>query len=349
MKSLRDLEMLLGLSGRTLREVAGRAGSFYRPFDIRRPGTGKWRHIDNPTGQLKLIQHSIKRKVLGSYPVHAAMFGGVPGRSVEAAASLHLGKECVVGIDIRDFFPMTHHSRVNALLRSTGWEPRCARLLTQLTTFQHRLPQGAPTSVTLGNLVLRDLCTEVVELCTPRGINVSFYVDDITLSGRGEPVREIIQPVVNLVTAHGYAIRSNKIRIMASSGRQEVLGLVVNRERLSAGRSRISLIRDEAIDRSAEPLIPVRVRGRVCHVEGVSSAQGAALKRLVTAIWEASTPGRYTKKKGSETRPCRHARRHSRERSQRPKGLGRRKTSAPSSSRRPMERPDLGLRRAARP
>lgn len=325
LSTLRDLEELSGISGRRLMDLARRAGTYYRPFDLRRTGSAKWRHIDNPTDELKTVQRRLDLKVLRQLPLRPEMFGGVPGRSARDAAALHLAKECVAILDLREFFPSTSHGRVYRTFRALGWDARAARILTQLTTFQQRLPQGAPTSVTLGNLVLEPLCKDLAALCEARALRVSLYVDDVTISGSGDAVRAAIEPIIRLIRQHGYAVRHSKVRIMPSGGRQEVLGTGVNRGRLSVGRRRIEALRGGLLEEQNSLQLPARLAGGMAHVRSVSAIQGLSLERLARQIWESSTPGRDGRRRvKGETRPCSTARRHCTHR-----GTAERSTSVP--------------------
>lgn len=287
--TLPEVASKIGISGARLLDVAKSVGSYYQPFDIKRAGTKKWRHIDNPTGALKEIQSRIQSRLLGGFPIRPEMFGGVPGRSHLDAASRHLRQQCVVIIDIKGFFPSTSNGRVHRLFRRLGFDPRAARVLTQLTTFQRRLPQGASTSTTIGNLVLGDLCSEVVGLC--RSMNVTFFVDDITISGAsGSNVRAMVEQVVRLVRKHNYRIGHHKVEIMSAGGSQHVLGVNVNRSRLSAGRGRIRDLRDQLIGKEVAPS-PKSLLGRVGYVKSINCHQAAALQRLADRILLSSSSG----------------------------------------------------------
>src|SRR5438046_1585603 len=106
--SLRRLEQILGWDRESLRRFAEHAGRYYRPFDRRRQrGTGKWRHIDNPTDDLKKLQQRIERRILNHVPLPATMMGAVSGRSIRDNATRHLGQSMVVTLDLRACFPRT--------------------------------------------------------------------------------------------------------------------------------------------------------------------------------------------------------------------------------------------------
>lgn len=304
MRTLREIERVIRVSIPTLRRVAGRAGSYYQSWDLRQEGSRKWRHIDHPTGELKEVQSALQSRLLSRLPLHPQMYGGVSGRSHLDAATLHLRQDCVACIDIRDFFPSTSNDKVYRTFVRVGFGPRESRLLTQLTTFQHRLPQGAATSVTIGNLVLAPLCADVVALCT--GLNVSFFIDDITISGPGDRVRATVEPTVRLIQRHGYKVRHKKIVIRGAARCQQVLKVVVNRPHLSRGREKIQEIRDALIALKGAAAIPRSIAGRIGYAGSIAKHQGAALLRFAERVLHTDSVATADEvKAGDLRRPCR--------------------------------------------
>lgn len=65
----------------------------------------------------------------------------------------YVGADIVLKMDLRDFFSRTTLDRVRAYFVKIGWGGDAADLLVRLTTYQQGLPQGAPTSPRLSNLV----------------------------------------------------------------------------------------------------------------------------------------------------------------------------------------------------
>ncbi len=140
--SMRHLEALLGRDRADIRRIANSAGRFYRPFDLRRiAGQGKWRHIDNPVGELKRYQSRIHERMFHDFAFPETMIGAVPGRSIKDNAALHLRQPMVVALDLRDCFPRISDREVYRVFNEVlGCSAVISALLTKLTTFQHRLP-----------------------------------------------------------------------------------------------------------------------------------------------------------------------------------------------------------------
>ena len=310
--SMRRLEQLLGCSRKDLQRIAEKAGSYYKPFDRRcERGRGKWRHIDNPTGDLKAIQRRIQRRILQTITLPETMTGGVHGRSIRDNALLHVGQPLVVTLDLRDCFPRTSDVNVFRVFRElVGCSPDIAAPLTKLTTFQHRLPQGAPTSSTLANLTLLTMHNQIAQIAASLGLQFGFYIDDIALSG--EHALDAIEAVVQVIQENGHGVRRQKLLRMPAYTAQKVTGVLVNRK-ISTGSARVRELRRKIYELSAKPGIPDhgirRIRGQISHVKWLCPVQGISLERLANRLLP-GTGMDARKPRSDEIRPCRNTRRH---------------------------------------
>ena len=311
--SMRRLEQLLGRSRDDLLRIAGHAGRYYRPFDRRRRrGEGKWRHIDNPTSELKELQSRIQRGILAHVLFPDTMLGGVRCRSIRDNGAHHVRQPMLVTLDLRDCFPRTGNLQIFRAFRTVvGCSPKIAGLLTQLTTFQHRLPQGAPTSLTLANLTLLQMHEDIRTVAERMDLAWTFWVDDIAFSG--QRALDAIEPIMGIIHHHGHAVRRSKIECMPCTTRMRVTGVAVNLKP-SIELVRRSEIREE-IFRLASLQDPLdwelrRVRGQINHVRYISSEQGAALNRLAERFLPAVGAG-GARPRTDETRSCSSTARHS--------------------------------------
>jgi hypothetical protein len=165
----------------------------------------------------------------------------------------HAGRAVVVKMDVVDFFENTAPSRVTRTLQWVGWDREAARILTDLTTWAGGLPQGAPTSPRLSNLVNFYMDVQLAAVARRRGGVYTRYADDITISygeDDGQRVRDTIQAAMAVLRHHGYRLHTRrKLHVARSHQRQVVTGLVVNervrlprevRRRLRATRHRIA-------------------------------------------------------------------------------------------------------------
>ena len=146
--STRELEQWLDVPVKQLRAT----DLGYSTFDIKKR-SGKTRKIDSPNPNLKALQRTILRKLLQGLKVHESAVGFEKGKSIVTAAKQHVDKQIVLNFDIVDFFPSISDLQIKQYFRAIGWNLASANLLTRLVTYKGRLPQGAPTSPRLSNLV----------------------------------------------------------------------------------------------------------------------------------------------------------------------------------------------------
>lgn len=194
--------------------------------------SGGQRTIDAPAAPLKALQRTILRRLLKRLPCHPAATGFEPERSIVTNAAPHVGAAVVVRMDLQDFFPSTTSARVRDYFQALGWdEPSCA-LLTDWCTLNGGLPQGAPTSPRLSNLVNYPLDVRLTALAERMHAVYTRYADDITFSFAGEgrgPATAIIRLTKLVCQEYGYRLHlKRKLRIRRRHQSQRVTGLVVN-------------------------------------------------------------------------------------------------------------------------
>ena len=140
---------------------------YYSEFTIPKRHGGS-RSIQAPSEGLKALQRRVLHRLLNPLPMHPAATGFVPGRSIVHNARPHLGQGVVINIDLADFFPSITAERVQKAFRGIGWNKQAASVLTNICTYQGRLPQGAPTSPAISNLVCRRLDERLAALVAGR-------------------------------------------------------------------------------------------------------------------------------------------------------------------------------------
>lgn len=317
--SRRKLCGQIGCEWGELKELAEHVGRFYQSFDEEKPGKPptEWRHLDVPHLSLKKIQRRIATFLRLRVSLPETMQGGVRGRSPKTNAGFHLGQKVVFKLDIRNCFPSIGPTKVFRVFRSLGFSDEISRVLTKLTTFQHRLPQGAPTSSILANLVLLPLHDEIQRVCGLLGVRCTFFVDDITLSG--DRAREVAGLVIGIVRRRGFSLRARKVCLLACHREaQRVTGVLVNGRRMSVGRNRLSWLRSRILWLSRSENIADAdlrsIRSAISQIAHISSVQGRALSRLAKArlpaqglpVKPSSVPARFHR--------CKSTRKHSRKR-----------------------------------
>jgi RNA-directed DNA polymerase len=226
----------------------------YREFFIPKRSGGR-RRILAPDEPLKKLQRRILRRLFGRLKCHAAAMGFEKARSIVTNAQLHVGHAVVLKMDIKDFFPSTRSKRVYYYFRKIGWNREVANLLVRLCTHEGGLPQGAPTSPRLSNLVNHRLDARLTGLAAGRWFRnpmtgemaggeqydavYSRYADDLTFSFPADDpdiIHYVIRMTNEILTQEGYNLHFHKKLVIARRhARQQVTGLVVN-ERVNLPR-----------------------------------------------------------------------------------------------------------------
>lgn len=285
--SIRDLAFRLGVSADTIKTIAGQAGRYYDPF-IKRSGN-KERLIDNPTGPVRALQDRIQERLLAPLYLPDYIHGGVPGRSPISNAAAHLGQRVVVAADIKSFFPsITHHQIFDIWRRTLGCTPTIARYLTQLTSFERHLPQGAPTSTALANLVLHQAGTEVRQASAALGLVHTTFVDDLTFSG--EKARDVLGVAVETLRKAGFRLPHRKIKIMGSRVQKRITGAVLG-VKLTVPKDKKSKAR-AAFHRLAHTTLGSREReaarrsavGLIAHMASIDKKLAERFRRQLESI-----------------------------------------------------------------
>lgn len=233
-RGIDELCRRLGMTEQQLRAVP----LAYHTFEIPKR-TGGSRTIAAPDKPLKETQRLILRRVLGRLKAHLSATGFERLFSIVSNALPHVAQDVVIKLDIMDFFGSAGGRRLDNYFRAIGYNADAAALLTTLCTHEHRLPQGAPTSPRLSNLLNHRLDSRLAALADSRGLAYSRYADDITFSGpqtmdqakSAIRINDVIHLAKRILKDEGYTLHTEKkLRIAHKHDRQLVTGLVVNRK-----------------------------------------------------------------------------------------------------------------------
>lgn len=295
----------------------------YRYRWILRPG--RPRLFEIPRLRLKQVQRKLM-ELFAAIPPHARAHGFVPGRSVASCLEPHVGQDIVLRMDLRHFFPSIRRGRVMAMLRDFGYPELVAKLIARLVTStvpqpiletsrtsfgvqayevlsyalgQPHLPQGAPTSPVLANLVAWKLDCRLAGLAERVGAKYTRYADDLIFSGDrsfGRGLVKFRELVLAIAIDEGFSIRHTKTRTMRRGGRQIAAGLVMN-QRLNVPRENYDQLRAilhncardglETQNRDEHPDFLAHLKGRVAYVAAINPLRGQKLVEMIRKLEEA--------------------------------------------------------------
>ena len=212
----------------------------YKSFSIRKK-TGGNRLILAPEKNLRLMQRCLNRLLQAAYHAPVCATGFIPHRSIADNACFHVGKKYVFNTDLEDFFTSISYDHVynSLLIRPFEFSPTIARTIAGLccteatVAGQSRviLPQGAPTSPIMANIVCLPLDRKCSGLAKRFGALYSRYADDITFSSNKNMFfsgSEFMMEFQRIIGSQQFSINHIKDRVQNYAGRQMVTGLVVN-------------------------------------------------------------------------------------------------------------------------
>lgn len=225
--------MLVGYKYQYLIKISNGAKKFYRTFEIPKK-SGGFREISEPLPSLKEIQHWILGEILEKVPVSRYAKAYVHKRSIRENARFHISQKVVLTIDLENFFGSLKFGKVYGLFLKLGYSAPVSTMLTNLCCLDGSLPQGAPTSPTLSNILMLQTDKMIAGFIKEKKIRYTRYADDLTFSGDFEPgiVITFVKSVMNDVNLR---VNEKKIRVRRPGQRQEVTGVIVN-EKLQAPR-----------------------------------------------------------------------------------------------------------------
>ncbi len=251
-ENVEDLSKAMKVSVGTIRYFAfskkTSAVNHYTRFAIPKK-SGEQRLISAPVYRLKQIQYWILENILSPIEIHKAAHGFVPNRSIVSNAKKHVGADVVVNMDLKNFFPTVTYKRIKGVFQHLGYseqlatifgllctEPKVAEVELDQTKFylsqsERFLPQGAPTSPYLTNILCYKMDRRFEGLADKLNFNYTRYADDLTFSGDqscNEKISRLIACSKLIVREEGFKIHPDKLHVMRKNNRQEVTGIVVN-------------------------------------------------------------------------------------------------------------------------
>ncbi len=181
-----------------------------------------------PDPLLKYVQKNILHHVLEGLSVADCAMAYRKWPGIVRNATTHVKKPLVMKLDIKDFFGSITFEMVLRYAFPIIYFPSAVGvLLTALCCYGEYLPQGAPTSPMISNLVMKPFDEFMIKWCDRQNISYSRYCDDMTFSGDFD-VREVRQKAENFLHTMGFELNPKKTKVLSQRTRQTVTGLVVN-------------------------------------------------------------------------------------------------------------------------
>lgn len=311
--SREELSAALGVSFNDLMQYTirpNRPNQHYVAHYLAKKSGGR-RLVLAPKPRLKALQRHLLELVVAKLPLHDCVHGFRKARGCLSAASIHVGRDVVICLDIADFFPSFDFRRVAGFLRCVGYEPDVATAMAALTTVTPDdvpgattdrgrdlplLPQGAPTSPGLANAICWRMDKRLSALARKFGGDYTRYADDLTFSGGEDLARHsdnLVKLVRKIVQTEGLELNEQKTRVMRKGRQQRVTGVVVNEKTNLSRRDfdKLKAILHNCVkhgpagqNRENHPDFKGHLQGRVAHAMHIGPERGAKLKALFDKI-----------------------------------------------------------------
>jgi len=226
-RELSSLAMDLGFSPRALYSVSYHRNSHYRKVQIPK-ANGEFRELSVPDEFLKSIQRNIASKLLAFEEISPFATAYCSGGSTKKNASPHVGKHVILKLDIRHFFDNIIYPMVkDKVFPAERYSEANRVLLTMLCMHRDALPQGAPTSPVISNIIMKDFDNVIGQWCREQQIEFTRYCDDMTFSGDFDP-KPVIQMVKRELRKLGFFLNDKKTTVVRDGQKKTVTGIVVN-------------------------------------------------------------------------------------------------------------------------
>lgn len=238
----------------------------YRQFNIQKK-SGGFRQITTPRNRsFMMLLHSLNEILKAVYTPSKYTMGFTEKRSVVTNAAIHKSQNYVFNIDLKDFFPSIEQGRVmkRLTLAPFNFPSQIALLISGLCSmrvirdqpietkrhdldkqYMYVLPQGAPTSPIITNMICDTLDHRLAGLAKRFGLRYTRYADDITFSSMHYVYSkngEFIKELARIIQTQGFVINETKTRLQKLGSRQEVTGIIVS-DKLNVGKKYVREIR----------------------------------------------------------------------------------------------------------
>lgn len=207
----------------------------YYSFEVLKKN-GSIRDISAPNSDLKRVQKLINFLIQNIFidKVHFNSNGFIKNRDIKRNAIPHINKRFVYNLDLSNFFPSINFRRIKVVLGLSPFNlvderELIAFLIANICTYKDQLPQGAPTSPILSNIVSQRLDRRISKLCIKEKVKYSRYADDLTFSSNKNIFNDDFYEKINrIILKENFTLNIKKTRLKRNTDRQQVTGLVVN-------------------------------------------------------------------------------------------------------------------------
>jgi len=218
--------LLLGRNKRYLASVINSSTNHYREFEIPKKKGGK-RLISVPYPALMECQHWISKNILSKVKIHYTAHGFANKKSIITHSKIHIDKNHLLKIDLKDFFSTITINQVITVFNSLGYNHWVSFYLASICCSKGVLPQGAPTSPILSNIVAKTLDRRLIKFAMRFNLHYSRYADDLAFSGEIIPVK-FIEYITLIINSCGFKVNEEKTKLFKYKGKRILTGISIS-------------------------------------------------------------------------------------------------------------------------
>ena len=261
--SLEHLCLLAGVNAHNMKYIVESSRiNHYKRFKLRKK-KGGFRVIQTPTEELKYLQRWVLFNILEKQPSHNACKGFDKSASIKQNAEVHLQRPAILKMDFLRFFDSINEKQVYRIFRGLGYHGNVAVALAKICTIvpdenfcksfkkseQHLLlntqlhglgilPQGAPTSPKISNLIGYAIDNRFMALASKHHCSYTRYADDLTFSGNLENLCVIKKIAPRIIKDEKLFLNPAKTKLLKKGAPFFVTGLSVSNESVTIPRKR---------------------------------------------------------------------------------------------------------------
>jgi len=236
----KNIYELLDIHKSEAKNIVNNIENYYRSYPIKK-SSGKLRWIDAPQGILKIYQKRILERFLYKFKAHESAVGFIKHMSVKDGAKRHLGNKIVLCMDVQNFFGSLSlfqtYAAFGFMLKKFAssrqyfkYTQEDLELIVKLTTYKGHIPQGAPTSPALANIICRQMDRELKVIAEKNNLIYTRYADDLAFSHRLKTfkITKVIEQTKKVLSYYGLKFNKKKTRVLRPHNRMCITGVVIN-------------------------------------------------------------------------------------------------------------------------
>lgn len=276
------LAALLGVKSFVLARIIINSKSYYYSFEVPKRSGGT-RNISAPYAVLLNAQKWVYDHILAKVIIHDNAKGFIKHTSIADNARVHIGAECILKMDIKDFFPSIGFKRVMSVFRNMGYTRKMSYYLSSICCMEGVLPQGAVTSPCLSNIIAKRLDARLSGLASKFNLNYTRYADDFTFSGeRINP--KIIEYITSIAADEGFVINLNKTNLIKGAKQKIITGISISSGELKIPKKQKREVR--------KCIYHILTKGLFEHQKHIASQDPIYIERLLGYLffWKSIEP-----------------------------------------------------------